>query len=183
MLSGQSAGGGFWLESDDRKPLVARVSGYHSANEWGSRYWNGEVAVELHPTPGAVDRPGPRDLPGGHRGPVGDRRAGRSAARRSSGGHYVFAGFDQTELALAARLSWIFSPRLSLQVYTQPLVSRGSYAGFKELERPAQLRLPRPTARTRSPTTRSPTPTPPTPGGAPGPSPSRTPTSTSSRSG
>ena len=52
------------------------------------------------------------------------------------GGHYVFAGFDQTEVALAARLNWIFSPRLSLQIYTQPLVSRGSYAGFKELERP-----------------------------------------------
>ena len=52
------------------------------------------------------------------------------------GGHYVFAGFDQTEVAITARLNWIFSPRLSLQVYSQPLVSRGSYAGFMELDRP-----------------------------------------------
>ncbi len=39
-------------------------------------------------------------------------------------------------MALAARVNWIFSPRLSLQIYTQPLVSQGGYSGFKELERP-----------------------------------------------
>jgi hypothetical protein len=50
-------------------------------------------------------------------------------------GHYVFAGFEQAEIALTARVNWIFSPRLSLQLYAQPLVSRGAYAGFKELER------------------------------------------------
>ena len=50
-------------------------------------------------------------------------------------GHYVFAGFEQTEIALTARVNWIFSPRLSLQLYAQPLVSRGTYAGFKELDR------------------------------------------------
>ena len=50
-------------------------------------------------------------------------------------GHYVFSGFEQTEIALTARVNWIFSPRLSLQLYAQPLVSRGAYAGFKELER------------------------------------------------
>ena len=48
-------------------------------------------------------------------------------------GHYVFSGFEQSELGLTLRVSWIFSPRLSLQLYAQPLVSRGSYAGFKEL--------------------------------------------------
>ncbi len=51
MLDGEAAGGGFWLESDDRKPVVARVSGSHHASEWGSRRWEGEVAVEMHPTP------------------------------------------------------------------------------------------------------------------------------------
>ncbi|MCG6927440.1 MAG: carbohydrate binding family 9 domain-containing protein [Acidobacteria bacterium] len=135
MLSGQSAGGGFWLESDDRKPFVARVSGYHSANEWGSRYWNGEVAVEVHPTPALSIVLGPEvsraDTVAQWVTGVPDE-----ALPETLGGHYVFAGFDQTELALAARLSWIFSPRLSLQVYTQPLVSRGSYGDFKELDRP-----------------------------------------------
>ena len=135
MLAGQNAGGRFWLESDDRKPIVARVSGYLSANEWGSRYWNGELAVEMHPTPALSIVLGPEVS-----------RADTVAQWVTGvpddmlpdvlGGHYVFAGFDQTEVALATRLNWIFSPRLSLQVYAQPLVSRGSYTGFKELERP-----------------------------------------------
>ncbi|HXY41632.1 MAG TPA: hypothetical protein VEQ10_18285, partial [Vicinamibacteria bacterium] len=51
-------------------------------------------------------------------------------------GHYVFAGFEQQELGLTLRLEWVFSPRLTLQMYAQPLLSRGDYAGFKELLRP-----------------------------------------------
>jgi hypothetical protein len=135
MLSGQSAGGGFWLESDDRKALVARVSGYHSSSEWGSRYWNGEVAVEVHPTPALSLVLGPEisraDTVAQWVTGVPDEMLPEVL-----GGHYVYAGFDQTEIALAARLSWIFSPKISLQVYTQPLVSRGTYSGFGELERP-----------------------------------------------
>jgi hypothetical protein len=135
MLSGESAGGGFWLESDDRKSLVARVSGYHSTNEWGSRYWNGEVAVEMHPTPALSIVLGPEVS---RANAVAQWVTGvpDEALPDVLGGHYVFAGFDQTEVALAARVNWIFSPRLSLQIYTQPLVSRGGYDGFKELERP-----------------------------------------------
>ena len=135
MLSGDAAGGGFWLESDDRKPIVARVSGYHSTNEWGSRYWNGELAVEMHPTPALSIVLGPEVS---RADTVAQWVTGVPDETLPSvlGGHYVFAGFDQTEVALATRLNWIFSPRLSLQIYAQPLVSRGSYAGFKELAAP-----------------------------------------------
>jgi hypothetical protein len=51
------------------------------------------------------------------------------------GHRYVFAGLDQTTLASSVRLNWIFSPQLSLEVYAQPLLSAGKYAGFKELAR------------------------------------------------
>jgi hypothetical protein len=135
MLAGEAAGGGFWLESDDRKPVVARVSGSHHSNEWGSRRWDGELAVEMHPTPALSIALGPAisraDSVAQWVTGVAD-----GALPEVLGGHYVFSGFDQTEVALTARLNWIFSPRLSLQVYAQPLVSRGSYAGFMELERP-----------------------------------------------
>jgi hypothetical protein len=49
---------------------------------------------------------------------------------------YVFANLDQTTLSASLRLNWTFSPRLSLELYTQPLVSSGNYRGFKELSRP-----------------------------------------------
>lgn len=43
---------------------------------------------------------------------------------------------DQTTVSASVRLNWIFTPRLSLEVYAQPLLSSGRYTGFKELARP-----------------------------------------------
>lgn len=57
-------------------------------------------------------------------------------ATATYGHRYVFAGLDQTTLSASLRLNWIFTPRLSLEVYAQPLLSSGEYAGFKELARP-----------------------------------------------
>lgn len=54
---------------------------------------------------------------------------------RTYGHRYVFAQLRQTELSLLGRLDWTFTPRLSLQVFLQPLVSVGAYRGFKELRR------------------------------------------------
>ena len=135
MLAGRSLGGGFWLESDDRRPIVGRVSGSYRTDEWGSRRWRGEVGVELHPTPALSIALGPEVS---RADTVAQWVTGVSdeALPEVLGGHYVFSGFDQTEVALTARVNWIFSPRLSLQVYLQPLLSQGSYAGFGELQRP-----------------------------------------------
>jgi hypothetical protein len=52
------------------------------------------------------------------------------------GHRYVFADLNQTTVSSSVRLNWIFSPRLSLEVYAQPLLSSGHYTGFKELARP-----------------------------------------------
>ena len=49
---------------------------------------------------------------------------------------YVFADLNQTTVSASVRLNWIFTPRLSLEVYAQPLLSSGQYTGFKELARP-----------------------------------------------
>jgi hypothetical protein len=57
-------------------------------------------------------------------------------ATATYGHRYVFAGLDQTTVSASVRLNWIFTPRLSLEVYSQPLVSSGAYRGFKELARP-----------------------------------------------
>ena len=47
--------------------------------------------------------------------------------------HYVFAHLDQTTVALTLRFNYTMTPNLSLQLYAQPFVSAGDYAGFKEL--------------------------------------------------
>lgn len=135
MLAGRTVGGRVWLESDDRRQVVARVSGSHYADEWGSRRWNGAVAVEMQATPALSLALGPSVS---RADSVAQWVTGVSDESLPDvlGGHYVFAGFDQTEVSLTARVNWIFSPRLSLQIYAQPLLSEGTYAGFMELERP-----------------------------------------------
>jgi hypothetical protein len=42
----------------------------------------------------------------------------------------------QREIAANIRLNWTFTPRLSLQLFMQPLISHGDYERYKELDRP-----------------------------------------------
>ena len=60
-----------------------------------------------------------------------DATAGATYGRR-----YVFAELDQWTLAADVRLNWTFTPKMSLQLFAQPLVASGGYAGFKAFERP-----------------------------------------------
>ncbi len=52
------------------------------------------------------------------------------------GKRYVFATFNQLTLSAGIRLNWTFTPKLSLQIYAQPLISAGDYRNFKELAKP-----------------------------------------------
>ncbi|OQX94773.1 hypothetical protein B6I21_08880, partial [candidate division KSB1 bacterium 4572_119] len=54
-------------------------------------------------------------------------------ATATYGKRYVFAEMNQTTLSTGIRLNWTFTPRLSLQLYAQPLIASGDYYDFKEL--------------------------------------------------
>jgi hypothetical protein len=58
------------------------------------------------------------------------------SAARTFGARYVFADLDQVEVSMTTRLNFIFTPRVSLQAYVQPLLSTGRFWGFKELAQP-----------------------------------------------
>jgi hypothetical protein len=135
MTTGRGGNAGGWLESDERRAVVARAEAFFFRNEHGSRQWEAGLEAEIRPSSALTLSLGPSVM-----------KASRVAQWVTSfedpalpadlGGHYLFSGFEQTEVALTLRANWIFSPRLSLQVYAQPLVSRGTYSGFKELLRP-----------------------------------------------
>jgi len=59
-----------------------------------------------------------------------------SLATDTYGARYVFATLDQKQLALDTRVDWVFSPKLSLQLYVQPLIVSGGYTELKELRAP-----------------------------------------------
>ena len=53
-----------------------------------------------------------------------------------SSDHYVFAHMDQTTVSITGRFNYTLTPNLSLQLYAQPFVSAGDYAGFKQVVDP-----------------------------------------------
>ena len=57
-------------------------------------------------------------------------------ATATYGARYVFGGLDQTEFAMPLRVNLVLSPKLSLQLYAQPLLSTGAYDEIKELAAP-----------------------------------------------
>ena len=58
------------------------------------------------------------------------------AATGTYGRRYVFSTLDQRVASLVTRVDWTFTPRMSLQVYLQPLVVSGHYSDFKEFKSP-----------------------------------------------
>jgi hypothetical protein len=48
---------------------------------------------------------------------------------------YLFARLERTDVSLKTRLSWIFTPSLSLELYAQPLLSSGDYITYRQLVR------------------------------------------------
>ena len=49
------------------------------------------------------------------------------------GAHYTFAHLDQTTTSATVRVNYTFAPNVSLQVYTQPFVSKGTYSDVRQL--------------------------------------------------
>jgi hypothetical protein len=58
------------------------------------------------------------------------------AATATYGNRYLFAKLDYRELSSSIRVDWTFTPKLTLQLYFQPLFSFGTYSEFKELRQP-----------------------------------------------
>jgi len=46
---------------------------------------------------------------------------------------YVFGLLDQSQLTLTTRVAVILTPKISMQVYMQPLLAAGDHSDFKEL--------------------------------------------------
>jgi hypothetical protein len=49
------------------------------------------------------------------------------------GTHYTFAHLDQTTTSATVRANYTFTPTVSVQAYTQPFVSKGTYSDVRQL--------------------------------------------------
>jgi hypothetical protein len=64
------------------------------------------------------------------------------SATSTYGSRYVFGGLEQREVGVPLRLNLALSPKLSLQLYTQALLSAGDYPQIKELAVPRTYDFP-----------------------------------------
>ena len=58
------------------------------------------------------------------------------AVTSTFGREYIFAPINQTTFSSAVRMNWIFTPKLSLELYAQPLISSVDYGDIRALEAP-----------------------------------------------
>ena len=135
MLGAAVAGGNLWFESDSRKAVSVSAEAAHSRNEFEGWEWDTMARVNVKPSSSLTLSLGPnltrtRTI-AQYVGTFDDAEAGAT-----HGSRYVFADLRRTEVAMAVRVNWILTPRMSVQLYAQPLVSVGDYFGFKELARP-----------------------------------------------
>ena len=125
----------FGISTDNRKPVVlsANESLYNRPSEGYS--WMGSLSLQLKPSSKFSFSFGP-----GYRVRHSILQWITSVEdpymTETYGTHHVFAKIHQRILSGEIRLNWIFTPRLSLQLYLQPFLAVGKYDEFRELAQP-----------------------------------------------
>lgn len=121
--------------SDDRKPLTIGLftQGYtRSANEW---FRDVGFSLEWRPAPNFLFSFSPQIMKDIEFAQWIDAFEDPTA-NMTYGSRYVFGEMDYLEFSASIRVNWTFTPNLSLQLYAQPLASRGEFTNFKELAEP-----------------------------------------------
>lgn len=132
-LLGSASSGQISLQSDSRKQISGRINTYYQRNQFGGWGFEGGLSLDFKPLSSLTVSVGPQ-LSRTHA--MAQWVGAFDDATALYGQRYVFAGMEQHELAMTARINWILSPKMSLQIYAQPLISVGDYQGFKEFARP-----------------------------------------------
>jgi hypothetical protein len=121
------------INTDFRKDWVLYAGSYGRFGEDLNNF-SSYVNVELKVTPTLTVAVGPRDSRSISAaqwvGAYNDPEAADTYGRR-----YIFARLDQKIFAAEIRTDWIINPRLSFQVYLQPLIASGNYTDIKMLQR------------------------------------------------
>ena len=123
------------LDSDQRH-LLSFSTGYaFSRNDGGGSNWNTRFSVNIKPSPRLTISTGP-EWSTNQTVAQYLRSVADETAAETFGGRYVFGRLAQQQLTIPTRANVILTPRISIQVYAQPLIAVGDYDDFKELARP-----------------------------------------------
>ena len=126
---------GFWnVNGGTHSRKAFSVSGnvnYTSTDEGGWQ-WGGGTSVNIKPSPKVTISTGPSWSRNHYIGQY-VRTVTDATATHTYGSRYVFGLLDQSQLTMTTRVTLILTPRVSVQVFAQPLLAVGDYTDFKEL--------------------------------------------------
>ena len=123
------------IETDERRIYAIRAEYNHFSDDAGSRGGEYELDFNVRPT-SALRLSFSPQFERERRATQYITQADDAAATATYGRRYVFGELLYHELSLETRVDWTFSPKLSLQMFLQPLVATGSYSNFRSLSRP-----------------------------------------------
>jgi hypothetical protein len=120
------------LEGDDRKPFVLEGSAQYRYHPSGGYNYTIAAGLAWKPSPNFRLSVGPS-----YTWRYSEGQWVRSVAdplkTSTYGVRYVLSDIVQKTLPVETRISWTFTPRLSLQAYLQPYIAVGDFSAFKEL--------------------------------------------------
>ena len=127
--------GGIYFESDGRKRVQLSASTFYAWNTAGGWSLEAGPSLVVRPSPSLSVSVGP-SLTRARAVAQYVTNVTDPAAVATYGRRTIFSDLDRTEVSMVSRLNVIFTPRASLELYAQPLVSSGHYWGLKEFARP-----------------------------------------------
>jgi len=126
------------VESDSRKPVGVEFNADYGRDRAGGFDSAVSLSLDIRPSSSLTISTGPA-IARNHSIAQYVRTVADPLAAPTFGTRYVFGDLDETQVSMTTRMDFIFTPKVSLQVYMQPLLATGSYWGFKELARPRTL--------------------------------------------
>ncbi|MGD8779896.1 MAG: DUF5916 domain-containing protein [Ignavibacteria bacterium] len=123
------------MGSDSRKNWVVFFNGSVSQRKEDSWSWGLSADIEFRPSSNISFSIGPSydfsKSPAQYINSFDDPTATSTFNKR-----YVFGELKQKTVSANIRINWTFTPKLSLQLYAQPMISSGSYINIKDLAKP-----------------------------------------------
>ncbi len=136
MLLPRSHEIGFGLETDDRRAIAFEPEVEFERKTLGAGARDEfSFGIRLRPSSRVEATVEPRFARVRH----GAQFVGTSGAlpyAPTFGTRYLFGELEQRELGVETRLDFTFSPRMTLQLYVQPLISAGDFRAYKQLSAP-----------------------------------------------
>jgi hypothetical protein len=130
-----SRGVDFSLRTDGRRAVSWDFSYDVSANDADG--WSQSFGIELEARPtSAVQLSVEPEISREYNTAQFVTSVSDALASETFGRRYIFGDIEQRELSISTRVAWTFSPKLSLQVFAQPLVSSGRFDRYKEFRTP-----------------------------------------------